>query len=345
MKNKIIISAISITVISALIGLWLFVFQKKEVQTPDLTAKNVYEAKRIAEKMGLEIFVKSRQPSKKPKKTILWQKPLPGVEVSKGKVIEVGISSGIFVSIIPDKIKPIKYKKPETPVKKEPVQTQEIAPFNSSNISQAKYTVCIDPGHQQKADLSYEPDGPGSSIKKYKVAGGASGIKTRTPEYEITLKIGLKLKQILESKQVKVVMTRTTNDVNISNIGRAEIANNANANLFIRIHADGAADKSTNGISTLYPANNSWTSGFYLKSKKAAEIIQDQLVKWTGRKSNGIKPRKDITGFNWSKVPCVVSETGFLSNAQEDLLINSDAEQQRIANGLAEGILKYLNSK
>ena len=67
---------------------------------------------------------------------------------------------------------------------------------------------------------------------------GATGVSTGQTEAELNLKVGLLLQKELESRGYSVIMTRTTNDVNISNSQRAEIANNANADVFVRIHAD-----------------------------------------------------------------------------------------------------------
>ena len=68
--------------------------------------------------------------------------------------------------------------------------------------------VCIDPGHQSHANLAKEPVGPGSKTLKAKVTGGATGIKTRVPEYEIALEIAMNVRARLRRAGVKVVMTR-----------------------------------------------------------------------------------------------------------------------------------------
>src|SRR5450759_3373418 len=90
---------------------------------------------------------------------------------------------------------------------------------------------------------------------KAKVAGGASGINVpHVPEYQLTLLVSKKVRDILQSKGITVVMIRESNDVNISNARRAQIANEAHATLLVRVHFDGVNDSSVKGISTLYGA-------------------------------------------------------------------------------------------
>ena len=52
--------------------------------------------------------------------------------------------------------------------------------------------------------------------------------------------------------------------------------------------------------------------------------------------------REDITGFNWAKVPSVLVETGFLTNPAEDRRLQTTAYQERIARGIADGVMAYL---
>ncbi|MFU8891641.1 MAG: N-acetylmuramoyl-L-alanine amidase, partial [Anaerosomatales bacterium] len=119
--------------------------------------------------------------------------------------------------------------------------------------------VVIDPGHQSRGDSTPEPVGPGADESKPRVTGGTSGAVTRVPEYEVVLQISTNLKTRLEAAGVTVLMTRTTNDVNVSNSERAAIANDAGADLFVRVHADGNVDSGRAGIATLYPGENRWT--------------------------------------------------------------------------------------
>lgn len=202
--------------------------------------------------------------------------------------------------------------------------------------------ICIDPGHQKVQDLKNEPIAPGSKVLKEKTSSGTAGIATKIPEYKLNLNVSLKLKSALEKQGAKVVMTRESNDVDIGNIQRANIANNTNAQLCIRIHADGSDNTAVNGISILTPGNK------YIKDKTlliqshiAAKFILDAVIATTKAKSRGLVERNDLTGFNWSKVPVILIEMGFMTNQQEDRKLNSSEYEEKIVNGMTQGINNY----
>ncbi len=202
--------------------------------------------------------------------------------------------------------------------------------------------VCIDAGHQQRSDQRPEPIGPGSSQTKMRVTGGTTGVQTGRPEYVLTLDIAERVRTRLEAAGVQVVMTRTKHDVSISNAERAQIANRAGADLFLRIHADGNTDRSVRGVSTLRPARNVWTAPIVERSLTAARAVHRGVLDSTAAPDRGIHERDDITGFNWSSVPTLIVECGFLSNPQEDALLATPAYQEKVAEGIAKGVLAYL---
>lgn len=204
------------------------------------------------------------------------------------------------------------------------------------------YTVVIDAGHQARQNLSPDPIGPHSKKTKPAVASGASGVVTHHPEYAINLQVALRLRTELVKRGVRVVMIRTTNNVNIPNSKRARIANAAHPDLVIHIHCDGIANRSVHGFSTLYPAVNGWTRRIAAASKRAARLLQSASVKATGAASRGTVARGDLTGFNWSTVPTTMVEMGFLSNPGEDRRLGTASYQTRLASGLADGIMQFL---
>jgi N-acetylmuramoyl-L-alanine amidase len=206
-------------------------------------------------------------------------------------------------------------------------------------------TVVIDAGHQAKGNSALEPIGPGASQKRAKVEGGASGVATHVDESKRNLEIALVLKKSLESRGVKVVMVRSKQNVDIANSKRAKIANDANADLFVRLHCD-SAGSSTHGILTLRPTKN-WYKGVDMvgPSKTAASYVHKAVLAKTGAHDRGITGRGDLSGFNWAKVPSVLVEMGLMSNPAEDRKMGTDAYQQKLADGMADGIVKFLKSK
>ena len=202
--------------------------------------------------------------------------------------------------------------------------------------------ILIDPGHQGRGDSSTEPVGPGSSTTKAKVASGTQGTTTGVPEYQLTLDIGLALRDELQSRGYTVYMTRETNDVNISNKERAEMAGNVGADISIRLHADGSESSSANGASILCPSSsNPYISNLSEESRKLSQCVIDAYCDATGIKNNGLSYRDDMTGFNWSTVTCTLLEMGFMSNPSDDTNMQDSAFQVDMVQGIANGIDAY----
>jgi len=112
-------------------------------------------------------------------------------------------------------------------------QTQEEQTTETKQSDQK--VIVIDAGHQTRAMSATEPNGPGSKTRKAKVTGGATGVATHLPEYKLNLIVAKKLKKELTSRGYKVIMVRTKNNVRLSNVDRAKIANKYKADAFIRI--------------------------------------------------------------------------------------------------------------
>ncbi|MEF9990974.1 MAG: N-acetylmuramoyl-L-alanine amidase [Romboutsia sp.] len=208
-----------------------------------------------------------------------------------------------------------------------------------------KFLICIDPGHQEKGNSSLEPIGPDSPNKKAKVSSGATGVATKKPEYILNLEASTVLKHILEGKGYEVIMTRETNNVDISNAQRAILANDKNADMVIRIHGDSIDNSSKTGASILIPEEGGkYTQAIFDKSDKCASLVSKKM-KDAGINVNGIFQRGDLTGFNWSKVPVILIEMGFLSNYNEDLMLSNPDYQRKLMQSVADGVEEYLNTK
>lgn len=211
----------------------------------------------------------------------------------------------------------------------------------------ARPVVVVDPGHDLRANSATEPIGPGSSTMKIKDGGGTHGVVSGDREADLNLAVSLRVRTLLERAGIDVVMTRTrTAGASMGNIARARIANRAHARLFLRIHADGSTDPSARGTHTLYPAyRRGWTDDVYAQSKRAAATVQRALRSSLGFPDRGLQERSDFTGFNWSNVPVILVEMGFMTNPTEDRLLATSTYRQRAAVGLCRGTLRFLGRR
>ncbi|MDA1537186.1 N-acetylmuramoyl-L-alanine amidase [Bacillus sp. BR_7] len=242
---------------------------------------------------------------------------------------------------------PAEEKKEEsTPAQpaEQPVQNNEQKV--ESNEKQGKFLVVIDPGHQQKANLNLEPIGPGATTQKYKVTDGTTGVVTKKREAVLVLEMAFVLKEKLEAKGMQVLMTRTSQDVDISNKERATLANNHKANLFLRLHADGSENPNQSGFAVLTPAEGSpYTKEIYAESLQISQTIVKKMRENQQVKVNGIKFRDDLSGFNWSKVPGVLLELGFMSNHEEDKKLSDPQYVNSLLQSVTDSVDEYRKSK
>lgn len=200
--------------------------------------------------------------------------------------------------------------------------------------------IVIDAGHQTHAMSATEPIGPGSSKRKAKVTGGASGCVTHLPEYKLNLQVAKKLQKELVKRGYKVIMVRTKNNVRMSNVQRAKVANKYKADAFIRIHANSAGSSSVKGALTIAPASNNryMTKANRKASQKLSKKVLKAMCKTTGAKNRGVMYTNSMTGINWCKVPVTIVEMGFMSNPGEDRKMAKASYQKKIVKGIADGI-------
>ncbi len=204
--------------------------------------------------------------------------------------------------------------------------------------------VAIDAGHQLRGNSSLEPNGPGSSTKKAKVTSGTSGKASGLGEYQLNLQVAKKVKKELVARGYKVVMVRTKHNVNISNVERAKVANRANADAFIRIHANSSESASVSGALSIAPTgNNKYMSK---KVRKASQKFSKKMIQKycaaTGAKNRGVMYTDTMTGINWCKVPVTIIEMGFMSNRAEDRKMASASYQKKMVKGIADGVDAFL---
>lgn len=202
--------------------------------------------------------------------------------------------------------------------------------------------VAIDAGHQGKGMTEKEPNGPGSDEMKAMLTSGTTGVSTRLPEYQLTLDVSLKLRDELIARGYTVVMIRESNNVTLSNAQRAQIANAAESGAFVRIHANGSNNASVQGALTMcQTANNPYNGALYDESHRLSQAIINAYVAQTGLKKRNIIETDTMTGINWASVPSTIIEMGFMSNAEEDEKMATEAFQLNAAVGIADGLDAY----
>ena len=227
----------------------------------------------------------------------------------------------------------------ETTENTEPAASQTEAETATAPVATNNRVVCIDAGHQSKGNNAQEPIGPGAAQTKAKVAGGTRGVATGVPEYQLTLDVAMKLQSELQSRGYTVIMCRTSHDVNISNAERAEIANNAGAGAFLRLHGNGAGSGEASGAETLAPSSsNPYCSGIAAQSQALSKTVLDGLCAATGAKNRGVKITDNMSGINWSRVPVTIVEMGYMTNAAEDAQMQDPSYQAKLAKGMADGV-------
>ncbi len=204
------------------------------------------------------------------------------------------------------------------------------------------YVVVIDPGHQGRGDSTTEPNGPGSATMKARVAGGTHGTTTGVYEYELTLAISQQLQTELQNRGYTVYMTRTSHDVNISNMERAQYATSVGADIAVRIHANGAENASVSGAMALAPSSsNPYISYLSGSSWNLSQCVLNSYCQATGMRNQGVTGSDTMTGINWSTVPVTILEMGYMTNPTDDTNMENPSYQSQMVQGIANGIDAY----
>lgn len=199
--------------------------------------------------------------------------------------------------------------------------TKEVASSRTLTATTAKtittnsnYRVFIDAGHGGKD--------PGAC---------ANGLQ----EKDLTLSIALKVQRILQGQGIDVVMSRTTDKfLELREI--SSLANNSGTDAFASIHINSATTTAAYGIETYYYPNR-------MDSKPLADSVQKQLISSTGAYDRKVKTA-DYHVVRETKMPSILAECGFISNKNEAIKMNTNAYQELLASGIANGIKNYLKA-
>lgn len=153
-------------------------------------------------------------------------------------------------------------------------------------------------------------------------------------EKDINLAVALKVQNLLEKEGYTVLMTRDS-DVKIDNYERAEMANEAKAQVFVSIHCNYLESGEADGIEIYYD------SGKTEAGSLASRILKAMLAK-TGARDRGVRT-EDFIVTRETDMPSVLIELGYLNDSQERQNLASSSYQDKLAEGIVEGILSFLN--
>ena len=191
-----------------------------------------------------------------------------------------------------------------------------------------------------------EPNGPGSSEMKAKASTGTQSPFSGKAEYELNLEISLLLKEELEKRGYEVILTREDHEAAISNSERALMAYDKGGDIYVRIHANGSDDSSVSGALAMVPsASNPYIGDLAADSYLLAECILNGYCEKASFSSLGVQYYDNMTGINWSKLPVMILEMGFMTNQEDDQRMADATVQPLMATGIADGIDRYFTEK
>ncbi|MBW4689775.1 MAG: N-acetylmuramoyl-L-alanine amidase [Komarekiella atlantica HA4396-MV6] len=182
-------------------------------------------------------------------------------------------------------------------------------------IPRGKVVVLIDPGHGGKD--------PG--------AIGIGGVR----EKDVILPIGRRIAAILQQNGVQAVLTRNS-DFFVSLQGRVAMAERANADVFVSIHANaiGPGRSDVSGLETYY-----YDSGLGL-----ARIVHNSIRQSLSVRDRGVR-RARFYVLRKSSMPSILVETGYLTGREDIAKLRTSAYQNQMAEAIARGILQYLKRR
>lgn len=155
----------------------------------------------------------------------------------------------------------------------------------------------------------------------------------------------------MEQKFTDYDRKREINEKNMWNVYYPDIfcfyrlrqaANDVNADVFIRIQADGSEDQRTNGAMTIcQTSSNPYNGSLHDKSYSLAQHVLDEMVSATGAGKRNVWETDTMSGINWATALTTIVEMGFMSNPAEDEKMQTDEYKDKIVTGIANGIDAY----
>lgn len=162
-------------------------------------------------------------------------------------------------------------------------------------------------------------------------------------EKDVNLKIAIKLKSLLEEQGIKVIMTREDEnglaDSKVEDLKkRVSIINQEKPLLAVSIHQNSYQGESIHGAQVFYFTHSQ-------EGEKAAKIIQEALLEADSENTRSAKANDTYYMLKKTEVPVVIVECGFLSNQKEADLLVTEEYQQKVAEAVVNGIIKYISGE
>ncbi len=151
-------------------------------------------------------------------------------------------------------------------------------------------------------------------------------------EKDITLAVAKKVRSILEQKGIDVIMTRE-DDTFVDKYDRAHLANDQKVDLFLSIHVNDLKQKQYSGIET-------YCGWLKLAGKQFAEYVHNSTVTASNAKDLGVACSNYVV-VKYTRMPGALIEIGYMSNDKERKKMTSQAYQQTLAQGIADGVINY----
>lgn len=194
---------------------------------------------------------------------------------------------------------------------------------------------------EDEKEIDFIPTAPVDPTQKTVVLDAGHGGSDTGAFYEeicekdINLAVAKKVEDILLRYGYRVVMTRTE-DVYVGLYDRADIANAEDADLFVSIHSNAAENSSDfTGIYTYYHPTS-------LRGARLAQAIQTPVCELTGAIDRGIESA-DFVVLRETAMCAALVEMGFMTNSGELQQLITPSYQDKLAAGIVEGIVAYLN--
>ena len=217
------------------------------------------------------------------------------------------------------------------------INAQAMSIFGGNN---KQPVIVIDPGCQSIENNVKEAIGPGEWKRVSEDMVGAKGPVTENNEYDINLQVSNKVKDLLAKGDYQVELTRTENDIDMTNSDRAMVANTLSADLYISIHASNPKEDK-DGITIICQTDeNPYSYTNYRDSRLLADTLLGSLVEKTSVESYEVKESDDLMGINWCTVPNAVVEIGNINNPEDDEKLSA-----KVAEGIVAGIDSYFSQK